>query len=138
MTKPTRRLVITAAIPFLAGCVGTFAQPLPDPSARAATKLRGVVLGDPESGERIEFSRVDYVEWTDSTLVIIGALRVPRGDGSASTQTRTFPLSDVGAVLVREVNADRTSLLIASVIVGGVLIGAFVLYNGRTTGRTVF
>ncbi|MCH7531741.1 MAG: hypothetical protein IIB36_08295 [Gemmatimonadetes bacterium] len=140
MKKPRRILVIAGIVPFLAGCMGTLAQPLPEPALRSSTNVRGVVLGDPESGERIEFSRVDHVEWTDSTLSIVGALATPDGggtDGSNTTRARTFALSDIGAVLVAGVEPNKTSLLIAGVLVGVTVIGAF-LVTGKTTATTIF
>ena len=140
MKKPRRVLVIASIVPFLAGCMGTVVHPLPEPILRSSTDVRGVVLGDPESGERIEFSRVDNVEWTDSTLAILGALRTPDGSGtdrSASAQMRTLPLSDIGAVLVRGVDANKTSILIASVLVATGFIGAF-LFTGTRPGSTAF
>ncbi len=138
MKKPPRVLVIASIVPFLAGCMGTVVHPLPEPVLRSTTDVRGVVLGDPESGERIEFSRVDHVEWTDSTLQIVGVLRTPDGsgtDGSGNVRLRTFPLSDLGGVLVRGVDPNKTSILIAGVLVGAATIGAF-LVTGTTPGGT--
>lgn len=144
MKKPRRVLVIAGMVPFLAGCMGTVAHPLPEPTLRSSTDVRGVVLGNPESGERIEFSRVDQVEWTDSTLEIVGVLKTPDGsgtDGSGNVRVRTFPLSDIGAVLVGGVDPNMTSIVIAGVLVGVATIGAF-LFTGSTppggTGGTNF
>ena len=133
MRKLPRLLVVTVTIPFLVGCVATLAQPLPEPAARPDMAIRGVILRNPESGERIEYRRTEFVEWTDSTVAITG---IVRGEGRNMT-TRTFRLSDVEAILVRHLNPSRTSLLVAGVMVGvGVL--AANLFGGQATSETVF
>ena len=137
MRKPPRALVLLVTLPFLAGCVGTFAQPMPEPSARPSSGLRGVVLGDAETGERVEFARVDFVQWTDSTLAITGVRRGDAMAGSAGITTNTYRTTDIAALLVRQVDPDKTSLLVAGVFVGVGVIAA-ILFTGKTTSGTVF
>ena len=135
MKKPPRALVVTIAIPFLGACMGTQQRPLPEPAARSETSVRGVVLGDSIRGEGIEFGRVESVEWTDSTIAITGVLKGSTGSGGIVT--RSHRLSDVAALLVREVDANRTSILVGAVIMGVVAV-ATLLLTGKTNEDTVF
>jgi hypothetical protein len=108
-------------------------QPLPAPEKRNATQIRGVVLRAAEA-QRIEFARVDNVAWTDSMLALTGVLRTDAS--STAVTTRSFALSSLSGVLVREVDADRTSILIAAVGVGTVVIATFLL-TGKTDENTM-
>jgi hypothetical protein len=137
MRKPARALVIAVAVPFLTGCIRTMPRPLPEPSARAGISVRGVVLGGSTEGERVEFADVDRVQWTDSTIEIRGVLKDPGTDHAGQLVTRTHRLSDIGAVLVRRVDPNRTSILIAAVAVGISVIMAL-RFTGKTTDSTVF
>ena len=132
MKKLPRLLVVTVTIPFLVGCMATLPQPLPESAARPNTAIRGVVLRNPESGERVEYGRTEFVQWTDSTVVIVG---IVRGE-SPNVSTRTYRLSDVEAILVREVDPNRTSLLVAGVFVGVGILAA-IAFTGKTTNETV-
>lgn len=133
MRKPPRILVVTVVIPFMVGCMSTLAQPLPDSTARPDTVIRGVILRTSGSVERIEYSEMAFVEWTDSTVVILG---IVRGESRDLTQ-RTYRLSDVEAILVRQLDANRTSLIVTAVMVGIGVLGA-VLFTGKTNSETVF
>ncbi|HZD05262.1 MAG TPA: hypothetical protein VE173_10100, partial [Longimicrobiales bacterium] len=44
-------------------------------------------------------------------------------------ETRIFPLSALSGVLVRQLDGDRTSILVAATIVGGAIIAAL-LFTG--------
>ena len=103
MRKPSRLLVAAIALPFLAGCTGVLAQPLPQPPSRADTQIRGVILDRSGTEERIEYESTEVVEWTESSVTITGALT---GDNGNIT-TRTFQLREVESVLVHQVDVDR-------------------------------
>lgn len=132
MRKPPRALVVTVTIPFLAACVGTLAQPLPEPGARPTGSLRGVILQGPEP-ERVEYSEMADVQWTDSTVALTG---IVRGRGT-DMSTRTYRLAEVESLLVRTFDPNRTSLLVAGVMVGAGALAA-ILFTGRTTDQTTF
>ena len=100
MRKVSRLLVVTVIVPFLVSCMATLQQPLPEPAARPDTGIRGLILGSAESAERIEYREMQFVEWTDSTVAIIG---IVRGEGQNIT-TRTYRLSDVEAILVHQLH----------------------------------
>jgi len=132
MRKPRPLLVVPFGALLLASCVRVQAQPYPTPEARASTHIRGVVLAGDGAGRRVEFDDVNAVEWTDSTLIITGRRKAASG-GSASvpsTETVSFPLAAVTAVLVRRVDVNRTSLLIAGIGLGSIII-ATVLVNSQ-------
>ena len=133
MRKLPRFFVVTVTIPFMLGCVATLVEPIPQSGPRPTTAIRGVILRNPESEERIEYRETLFVEWTDSTLAITGIVPAE----SQNMMTRTYRLSDVEAILVREVDVNRTSFLIAGVMVGVGVLSA-VLFGGKTTSETVF
>lgn len=135
MKKPAPALAITVTASFMAGCVATAARPLPEPAMRPATHIAGVVLGDTATGERIVYSELLQVEWTDSTVVLTGSID-DGSRGEAPIATTPYRLADVGGVLVREVDANRTSLLIAGVVVG-VSAVATLLFTGKTGSGTL-
>ena len=120
-------------VPFLVGCASILVEPLPEPAARPTTTIRGVILRNASSGERIDYRRTEFVVWTDSTLAITGIVPAE----SQNVTTRTYRLSDLEAVLVRRVDANRTSLLIAGVMVGVAALTA-ILVTGKTTDETIF
>ena len=94
MRKPHRILVVTVVIPFMLGCTATLAQPLPESAARPGTAIRGVILRTSGPDERIEYSETTFVEWTDSTVVILG---IVRGEG------RDVTIQDACPTLLRMV-----------------------------------
>lgn len=131
MKKPRPALVLAVAIPFLQGCVGVLTQPVPEPAARSSTRIRGIVVERGGESERIEPDPLHDVVWTDSTVVLTGAFET----GSSlpadrrPVETRSYPLSTVTGVLVRQLDGDRTSILVAATIVGGAVIAAL-LFTG--------
>lgn len=133
MRKIPRFLVVTVTVPFLVGCMGSLPQPLPEPAARPHTDIQGLLLGSAESAERIEYRETQFVEWTDSTVAVTG---IVRGEGRDIT-TRTYRLSDVEAILVHQLHPDRTSILVAGVLVGAAALAATLL-TGKTTDETIF
>jgi len=118
-------------VPFLVGCAAILVEPLPEPAARPTTVIRGVILAP--SGERIDYSRAEFVIWTDSTLAITGIVPAESQD----VTTRTYLFSDLESVLVRRLNADRTSLLVAGVMIGVAALTA-ILVTGKTNDMTIF
>lgn len=142
MRKPRPTLILAVAVPFLTGCFGIQAQPLPEPQARSSAGVRGLVVRDGTNARRIEFSRVDHVEWTDSTVLLVGVLKDPVEAGASGSAvdgtitSRVFPLSSISGVLVRQVDANRTSILIGAVAVGTIAIAALLL-TGKTDDSTV-
>lgn len=136
MRKPSRALVLTVAVPFLSACMATVPRPLPEPAEREATDVHGVVLGDPEAGERVEFQSILNVVWTDSTLALTGSELGSGSDSGAPVVTRTYSLDDVGAILVRQVEQGRTSMLVAGTIMGAVMLG-MLLFNGKVDDGSI-
>lgn len=131
MRRPGRGLIVAMLGPLLTGCFATTLQPLPEASAPRPTGIRGVVVtGDGESDETVKFEQVDHVEWTDSTVVITG---VPKASAAGepitngSTETQVFPLASVTGVLVNEVDASKTSILIGALGVGAIGVAALLL-----------
>lgn len=133
MRKPPRAFVIVVALLFLSGCFRVQAVALPEPAERGALDVRGVVL---EGDERIEFARVDQTEWSDSTILLSGLLKSAGESGAPTATTRTIALSSVTALLVRQVDANRTSIIIGGIIVGGIAIAALAL-TGQADETTV-
>lgn len=133
MKRILRILVVTAAIPFLAGCVAILQRPLPEPASRPNMTIEGVILRNSESGGHIEYSQTPHVEWTDSTLTIIGIVQ----GGSQGMTNRTYRLSDVEAVLVRRLDSRRTSLLMAGVLVGVGALSAILFTDDSRSGEVL-
>ncbi len=115
------------ALPFVAGCMGVVAQPVPEPVDRADTPVMGVVMSGEREGERIEFSRVDRVQWSELSLTITGV----RGTDMNAVETRSFELPDLSAVLVRGVDGTKSSLIVA-----GMLMTAAIITSLVVTGKT--
>ena len=132
MKKPCASLVVIAALPFVAGCFGVVAQPIPEPIDRADTEVVGVVVGEGQGSERVEFTRVDHVQWSDLSLSITGAL----GEDPNNVQTRSFELPDLSSILVRGMDGTKTSIIVAGLLMGGAIITAFVV-TGKTEDGTV-
>jgi hypothetical protein len=125
-------------IPFLTGCVRVHVEPLPAPEARAAADIRGVVLRGNGAAERIEFARLDDVQWTDSAVALTGVLRSYARDprGTETVTTRSFPFSTISGVLVRQIDPNRTSLVIGAVAIGSIAVATFLL-TGKGDEGTV-
>ena len=133
MRKVPRSLVVLVVAPFLANCMATMSLPLPEPAERSDADIRGLVLGSTESEERIEYKETQFVEWTDSTVAITGILS---GEGQNVT-TQTYQIQDVAAILVHQLHPDRTSVIVAGLLVGAGVLGAL-LFTGETNEETVF
>ena len=132
MRKPGRLVVTAVTIPFLAGCFGVLETPIPAGlSQREALNVRGVVIADSGDGERVEFEEILEVQWTNDALFIVGSLAAD--EGAAQIVTRTFPLSSLSSVLVRQVDANKTSGIIAVFAVGLIAMWAFAV-NGQGPG----
>lgn len=134
MRKPPSALVLAIVIPFLSGCMGLTAQPVPQPTERVGLDVRGVVL-DEQAGEEVRFREVSHVQWSDSTLAITG-MRAG-GTGEQEFVTDTWRLSDLDALLVHGVDANITSLVVGGLLLGTIVVVAFVI-NGGTDDSTVF
>ena len=112
MKKPRPGLIIALALPFLAGCLATFALPVPEPAERGDTDVQGVVLGEGENAERVEFDQIDNVQWTEESLIITGITK--NSDTPGIPQASAFSLEDASALLVKNLDPNRTSGLIAA------------------------
>jgi len=123
--RPGRALVLVVSAPLVAGCFGTFQQPLPEPTERPS-QIKGVVRDDGGEGERIEFDTVDQVEWSDSEVVLTGIL-------DDESVTRSYPLSTLSGVLIRELDPAKTSVVIAGFFIGAVAtVALLVTGQGRS------
>ena len=105
-------LVIALALPFLTGCFATLSLPVPEPAERGDTNVRGVVLGEGENSERVEFDQIDDVQWTEESLIITGITK--NSDTPGIPQASAFSLEDTSALLVKNLDPNRTSGLIAA------------------------
>jgi hypothetical protein len=112
MKKPRPGLIIALALPFLAGCLTTLALPVPEPAERGDTDVQGVVLGEGENAERVEFDQIDAVQWTEESLIITGITK--NSDTPGIPQASAFSLEDASALLVKNLDPNRTSGLIAA------------------------
>lgn len=132
MRMPSRPLAIAVTLPFLAGCFGVAQAPLPPEPERALTPIRGVVVRSPdgEEDERVQFADVLDVEWRQRTLFVLGSLA-----SGASPTSQEWAYDDLSGVLTRQIDVNRTSLLISALIVGTVSTIA-VLVTGQTNERT--
>ncbi len=128
MMRPKAGVVALVAAPFLVGCMGVRSIAIPEPAARSGQEVRGVVLSGVggSDGERLEARRVEDVRWTDSTLAITGVF-ASSGDG---IETREFSLDSLSAILVRGLDVNRTSAIIAVAVVGTVAAIALII-NGK-------
>jgi len=112
----------------MAGCFSTFQAPLPEPAERSSSDIRGVIRDDGADGERVEFDTVDQVQWSDSEVVVTGILE----DESV---TRSYPLSSLSGVLVREVDPAKTSVIIAGFFLGVAATVALLVTGQARDGR---
>ena len=112
MKKSRPGLIIALVLPFLAGCFTTFALPVPEPAERGDIDLQGVVLGEGENAERVEFDQIDDVQWTEESLIITGITK--NSDTPGIPQASAFSLEDASALLVKNLDPNRTSGLIAA------------------------
>ena len=133
MRKIPQSLVVLVIAPFLASCMATMSLPLPEPAERSNADIRGLILGSTGSAERIEYEDTQFVQWTDSTVVITGILS---GEGRNVT-TQTYQIQDVEAILVHQLHPDRTSVIVGGLLVGAGALAALV-FTGETTDETIF
>ena len=136
MRNPKAFPVAVVAVSFLcSSCYAVQLAPVPEPEARAALDIRGVVVGecapDGSGCETFEYSEVHGVQWSESTVTITGVVHAPGADDHGQITTGSFPLSDVSDVLVREFDGTR-----ASIIVAAVLVGASVAISFAVTGKS--
>lgn len=136
MRKPNAVLAAVVAVAFMvSGCVSVQRTPVPGPEARDGLDIRGVVLGDcPPDGtgcETFEYSEVHDVRWTETSLVITGAVHAPGEDDHGQITTVTFPLAEVSDVLVSETAGTRSSIIVA-----GILMGASIVISFLVTGKS--
>lgn len=119
-------------MPFVAGCFGVLPSPVPPPAERADTDVRGVVLAgeNGEPGEEVHFSEVYQANWTENALFIAGSLS--EGEGLPPVDaTREYDYEELSSVLIRQLDAGKTSL-----IVGGLIVGTIAVISLLVTGQT--
>ena len=135
MRRPPRGLVALLVVPFLVGCFTAQPAPLPAPERRADTDVRGVVLGDSlATGEQIEFGEIYSLEWGPSELAIQGLLADQEDAGPVQ---RSYDYSDMSGVLVRQLDVDRTSILIGSTAVVAIATLVYLFAERSGVARTV-
>ena len=132
MRKPPRALALAVTLPFLGACFSPQPAPLPSPAQREDVEIQGVVIGDPgDEGEAVRFDEIYEVDWGQSELSIQG--RLGGGGPVPNVVTRRYPYRDLSGVLTRQLDVNRTSLLIAGTAF--VTISAVVfLFTERTGG----
>ena len=126
MRRPGPALVLTLSVSFMVGCFSTIPAPLPEPAERSSD-IRGVVRDDGAEGERVEFDTVDQVQWSTSEVVLTGILE-------DEAVTRSFPLSSLSGVLVRQVDAAKTSMIIAGLFLGAIVTVALLVTGQARDG----
>lgn len=132
MRKPNGLLAAVVAVSFLvSSCMSVQTMPLPEPDGRAQLDVRGVVVGEGPDSETFEFSEVLDARWTETSLVLTGVVDAPGEPDHGQTTTVTFPLADISEVLVSELDGTR-----ASIILGGVIMGASIIIAFLVTGKS--
>ena len=129
MRKPSRLLVAALVTPFLTGCFSVTQVAVP-PAApdRDALDVRGVVVRQAGGTEQtVEFETVHELEWTPTSLSVVADAHV---DGSTQTITRLYSISTMSGVLVRSLDAGKTSG-----IIGGIILGTVAFIAVAVTGR---
>lgn len=128
MKKPGRITCLLLCLPFLTGCFTVMQVPVPRTQPeREQLNLRGVVITDGTSEEVVQYDEVLDATWTPSSLSIVGR----NGDNAdLTTETRLVQITEMRGLLVRQLDAGRTSAIIGGVIVGTVAAIAFWV-NGR-------
>ena len=130
MRKPSRLLLAVLVTPFLAGCF-TVTQVAVPPAAQdreALNNVRGVVVRQAGGTEQtVEFETVHELEWTPTSLSVVADASV---DGETQTITRLYSISTMSGVLVRSLDAAKTSGIIGAVILGTVAFIAVAVTGG--------
>lgn len=131
MRRPARLVAALVTAPYLAACFAVQPAPIPaTPAERRALDVKGVVVRSEGGnggieGDRVEFGDVENVTWTEDAVSIVG---VPRSGSDAGRLTeRTFPLSSLSGVLVRQVEAGKSSIIVGATIVLGTAFLAFLV-----------
>jgi hypothetical protein len=124
-----RLAVLAVALPLLAGCFTVSTVPVPATAPeREDMTVRGVVLRQAGGGEEtVEFSEVFEQTWTNTSLSVVGSLVSPDNGGGQETVTRLFPISTMAGLRVRQLDAGRTSAIVAGVLVATAAILASVV-----------
>jgi hypothetical protein len=126
-------LVIALSLPFLTSCFTTLSLPVPEPAERGDTNVRGVVLGEGENSERVEFDQIDDVQWTEESLIITGIAK--NSDRPGVPQATAFSLEDASAILIRSLDPNRTSGIIAALFLIPISIW-MVAINGQSSAKS--
>lgn len=131
MRMPPHALVLAVTLPFLGGCFSPQPAPLPSPEQRQDVDIQGVVVGDPDDGgEAVRFDEVYEVDWGQSELSIQGML--PDGGPVPNVVTRRYRYGDLSGVLTRQLDVNKTSLLVAGTAF--VTISTVVFFFTERTG----
>lgn len=132
MRTPPRPLLLAVTLPFAAGCFSIQPAPLPAPDERERTEIRGVVVGGEDDGGReVRFNEVYDVDWGPTELEINGWLDE---EGAApGVVTRRFAYQDLSGVLTKQLDANRSSFLIAGAAFAVVASVVF-FFTERTGG----
>jgi hypothetical protein len=132
MRKPPRLLTVAITLPFLAGCFSLQQVPLPAPPDRETAPIRGVVVqgADGSDDERVTFSEVHDLQWRQRTLYVVASL-----SAGAPPVTMEWPYEDLSGALARQVDVNRTSALVSTLIIGTVATIA-ILVTGQTDENT--
>lgn len=117
MRKPGRLCVIATAMPFLTGCFSLVPRPVP-PSVteREALDVRGLVVREGGTEERVEFAEISDLQWRPDAIYFVGR----RKHGGGQVVTLSWPLSSLSSVLVRQVDPGKSSAIIGGIVVGAV------------------
>lgn len=118
MRSSSRLAALLLATPLLAGCFTVAPMPVP-PTApqREEVELRGVVVRDADgTEEQVEFNEVHEVTWTNTSLSVVAD--ITDDNGMTQTITELYPISTLSALLVRQLDAGKTSAIIGGAIVG--------------------
>lgn len=133
MRRPPRTLVLLIALPFFAGCFGVTQTAVPSSlPERQELDLHGVVVTSPDTGEEevIRFAELHDATWTASALSFVADVRQ---DGRTETLTRLVPITELEGVLVRRLDAGKTSAIMGALIVGtAAAIALLVTGEGRS------
>ncbi|MEM7416278.1 MAG: hypothetical protein AAF389_12315 [Gemmatimonadota bacterium] len=118
MKSSSRLAALLVAAPLLAGCFTVAPMPVP-PTApqREDVALRGVVVREANgTEEEVRFDEVHEVTWTNTSLSVVAD--VTDASGATQTVTELYPISTLSALLVRQLDAGKTSAIIGGAIVG--------------------
>lgn len=114
---------------MLASCFTVAQVPVPATAPeREEIEVRGVVMRQEDGGEeRVEFQQIHDATWTPTGYSVVAD--VDNGGPQHETITRIFPISAMAGLLVRQIDAGRTSAIIGGVFVIGAALGG-ILFSG--------